>query len=55
MANKPTSQAGGIVVITIAALRGAFTSMKDRNEGLPMPEHVKQVVEVGQSLFGKTG
>jgi hypothetical protein len=44
---------GGIVVIAIAALRSAFSNVKDRNEGLPMPEHVKQVVEVGQSLFGK--
>lgn len=44
----------GIVIITIAALRGAFATVKDRNEGLPMPEHVKQMVEVGQSLFGKS-
>ncbi len=44
---------GGIVVVTIAALRGAFAPLKERNEGLPMPEHIKQVVELGQGMFGR--
>ena len=45
---------GGIVIVAIAALKGAFSTVKDRNEGLPMPEHIKQLVEVGQNLFGKS-
>ena len=44
---------GGMVVIAIAALRGAFASSKDRNEGLPMPEHIKEVVDLGSKIFGK--
>ena len=42
---------GGMVVISIAALRGAFATMKDRNEGLPMPEHLKEVVDLGAKIF----
>ena len=44
---------GGMVVIAITALRGAFASSKDRNEGLPMPEHIKEVVDLGSKIFGK--
>ncbi len=43
----------GIVIITIAALKGAFTGVKDRNEGLPMPEHLKEAIEAVQTVFGK--
>ena len=42
----------GSVVVTIAVARGAFQTMADRNEGLPMPEHIKELVEAGKSLMG---
>lgn len=42
---------GGSVIISIAALRGAFATVKDRNEGLPMPDHMKELVDVGKNLF----
>jgi len=43
----------GIVIITIAALKGAFSGVKDRNEGLPMPEHLKEAIDAVQTAFGK--
>lgn len=42
----------GSVVVTIAVARGAFQTMTDRNAGLPMPEHVKELIEAGKSLLG---
>lgn len=42
---------GGSVIISIAALKGAFATVKDRNEGLPMPDHMKELVDVGKNLF----
>jgi hypothetical protein len=42
----------GSVVVTIAVARGAFQTMANRNEGLPMPEHMKELVEAGKSLLG---
>lgn len=42
----------GSVVVTIAVARGAFQTMADRNVGLPMPEHMKELVEAGKSLLG---
>ena len=45
----------GSVVVMIAPVRGAFSTLSDRNAGLPMPEHVKELVEVGKTMFGKGG
>lgn len=45
----------GSVVVIISAVRGAFSTLSDRNTGLPMPEHVKELYEVGRAMFGKTG
>jgi hypothetical protein len=41
----------GSVIVTIAVARGAFATMADRNAGLPMPEHMKELVEAGKSLM----
>lgn len=42
----------GTVVITIAVIKGAFQTMADRNAGLPMPDHMKEIVDAGKNLFG---
>jgi hypothetical protein len=42
----------GCVVVTIAATKGAFATMADRNAGLPMPEHMKEIFEAGKSIIG---
>jgi hypothetical protein len=42
----------GSVVITIAVIKGAFQTMADRNAGLPMPDHMKEIVDAGKSLLG---
>lgn len=42
----------GIVVVTIAVAKGAFSTMADRNAGLPMPEHIKELIEAGKSMMG---
>ncbi|MDR7256026.1 hypothetical protein J2X47_000187 [Sphingomonas sp. BE270] len=42
----------GCVVVTIAVTKGAFATMADRNAGLPMPEHMKEIIEVGKNIIG---
>ncbi|MEN2785817.1 hypothetical protein ACFOKI_10575 [Sphingomonas qilianensis] len=42
----------GSVIITIAVTKGAFQTMADRNAGLPMPDHMKEIVEAGKNLIG---
>jgi len=42
----------GIVVITISVTKGAFSTMADRNASLPMPEHIKELIEAGKSMMG---
>ncbi|AYJ86895.1 hypothetical protein D3Y57_14290 [Sphingomonas paeninsulae] len=42
----------GCVVVTIAVTRGAFSTLTDRNAGLPMPEHMKEIVEAAKSIIG---
>lgn len=42
---------GGSVVVMIAVAKGAFSTMADRNSGLPMPEHMKELYEVGKSFW----
>lgn len=42
----------GCVVVTIAVTKGAFGTLADRNAGLPMPEHIKELVEAGKSMMG---
>ena len=44
---------GGSVIIAIATIKGAFRTTVERNEGLPMPEHFKEVLEVGKQLFNR--
>lgn len=46
------SAIGGSVVITVSVARGAFATMADRNAGLPVPEHIKAVVEAAGQMFG---
>lgn len=41
----------GSVVIMIALAKGAFATLADRNAGLPMPEHMKQLVDAASNLF----
>lgn len=36
---------GGSVVLALAALRGAFMPISQRNQDLPAPEHLKQLLE----------
>lgn len=45
----------GCVIVTIALIKGAFSNVADRNAGLPMPDHMKEVVEAGKSFFGGLG
>lgn len=42
----------GSVIITIAVTKGAFQTMADRNAGLPMPDHMKEIVEAGKNILG---
>jgi hypothetical protein len=42
----------GSVVITIAITKGAFQTMADRNAGLPMPDHMKEIVEAAKNIIG---
>lgn len=42
----------GAVVVTIAVAKGAFSTLADRNSGLPMPEHVKELIEATRSVTG---
>ncbi len=45
------STIGGKVIISIATLKGASATVKDRNEGLPMPDHMKELINIGKNLF----
>lgn len=45
----------GSVVVTIALVKGAFSNLVDRNAGLPMPEHMKEIVEAAKNLVGGSG
>ncbi len=42
----------GSVVVTIALVKGAFSNLADRNAGLPMPEHMKEIVEAAKNIVG---
>ncbi len=43
----------GCVIVTIAVTKGAFATMADRNTGLPMPEHIKEIIDAGKTLVSK--
>lgn len=45
----------GCVIVTIALIKGAFSNVADRNAGLPMPDHIKEIVEAGKNLVGGLG
>ena len=45
----------GSVVVTIALVKGAFSNFADRNAGLPMPEHMKEIVEAAKNIVGGSG
>lgn len=40
----------GSVVVTIAVAKGAFSTLADRNSGLPMPEHIKELIDATRSV-----
>lgn len=42
----------GCVVVTIATIKGVFQNMADRNAGLPMPEHMKTLVDAAKDVIG---
>jgi hypothetical protein len=42
----------GCVVVTIAATKGAFATMAERNAGLPLPDHIKELVTAGKGIIG---
>jgi len=42
----------GCVVVTIATIKGAFQTMADRNTGLPMPDHMKEIVDAAKDFIG---
>lgn len=43
---------GGCVIVTIALIKGAFSNVADRNAGLPMPDHIKEIVDAGKNITG---
>lgn len=45
----------GSVVVTIALVKGAFANLADRNAGLPMPEHIKEIVDAAKSIVSSGG
>lgn len=45
----------GCVIVTIALIKGAFSNVADRNAGLPMPDHMKELVDAGKNLLGGMG
>lgn len=45
----------GSVVVTIALVKGAFSNLADRNAGLPMPEHMKEIVDAAKNIMGGMG
>lgn len=42
----------GCVIVTIALIKGAFSNLADRNAGLPMPDHMKELVAAGKDIIG---
>lgn len=42
----------GCVIVTIALIKGAFSNVADRNAGLPMPEHIKEIIEAAKAIVG---
>ncbi len=45
----------GCVIVTIALVKGAFSNLADRNAGLPMPDHIKEIVDAAKNIMGGTG
>jgi hypothetical protein len=45
----------GSVIVAIALVKGAFSNLTDRNAGLPMPDHIKEVVDAAKNLIGGPG
>lgn len=45
----------GSVIVTIALVKGAFSNLTDRNAGLPMPEHMKEIVDAAKGIVGGMG
>lgn len=45
----------GSVIVTIALVKGAFSNLAERNAGLPMPEHMKEIVEAAKNIVGGVG
>lgn len=41
---------GGGVVLAISVTRAVFSTFGERNEGVPMPEQLKQVIDVAKML-----
>lgn len=42
----------GSVVVPIALVKGAFSNVADRNAGLPMPEHMKEIIDAAKNIMG---
>ena len=45
----------GCVIVTIALVKGAFSNLTDRNAGLPMPDHIKEIVDAAKNIMGGPG
>ncbi|MFV0446676.1 MAG: hypothetical protein ACK5Q5_24150 [Planctomycetaceae bacterium] len=45
----------GCVIVTIALVKGAFSNLAERNSGLPMPDHLKEVVDAAKKLVTGPG
>lgn len=45
----------GCVIVTIALIKGAFSNLADRNAGLPMPDHIKEVIDAAKNIVGGPG
>lgn len=45
----------GCVVVSIALVKGAFSNLADRNAGLPMPDHIKEIVDAAKNIVGGPG
>jgi hypothetical protein len=41
---------GGGVILAISVTRAVFSTFGERNDGVPMPEHLKQVIDVAKIL-----
>jgi len=44
---------GGGILLCHGVAKSVFTSFGDRNSGIPMPEHLKAVIESTSDLFGR--